>query len=699
MVQLNFRYNDETEAVIETGKVARQASGAVTVQVGGTVVLVAVVSAPNQREGQDFFPLMVDYREKFYAVGRFPGGFFKREARPSDGETLRARLIDRSLRPLFPEGYSDEVQVYVTVLSMDQKNPAEILALIGASAALYISDIPFSKPVAAVRIGRFEGNLVLNPTLQQLERSDLDLVVAGTKTAITMVESGAKEVSEEVMLDALEFGHKSIVELLKVQEDLRKKVGKPKQEVVAVEKKADIKKKVAGLAKSALPEIGKIFDKLKRQKKYDEELARIKAALAEEFPEGEKEIAGEFAELYYHFVREQILDEGIRADGRKTEEIRPITCEVGVLPCAHGTALFTRGQTQSLGVVTLGTMDDQQTIDNLLGVSSKRFMLHYNFPSYSVGEVRVPRGPGRREIGHGALAERALEAVLPVQDEFPYTIRVVSEILESNGSSSMASVCAGCLALMDAGVPIKAPVAGIAMGLIAEGGKIAILTDIQGLEDHLGDMDFKVTGTAKGITALQMDIKIEGVDHKVLSTALEQARRARLKVLATMLETLAEPRPDLSPNAPRITVLQINPAKIRDVIGPGGKIIRSIIEKTGCKIDIEDDGKVYIASLEAEGSRRAIEMVRELTMDVEIGRIYTGKVVKIMNFGAFVEILPGRDGLVHISELDEKRIRRVEDVCREGDMLTVKVIGIEEGSGKVKLSRKAAAKELAEVSS
>jgi len=683
---------------LETGRLARQAHGAVLAQWGDTIVLSAVVVADKPPEkSQDFFPLTVDYREKFYASGRIPGGFFKREGRPGTNETLRARLIDRPLRPLFPEGFRNETQVYISILSMDQQHSAELPALIASSAALYISKIPFTTPIAGCRVAHIGDEFILNPTFQEMEQSDLDLVAAGTKDAICMVECGSSEVSEAVILEALKLAHEENMRVVALLETMRAECGVPKMPFEAPETDPELLAAVEKLFRPRLTEIHKTYDKQARkelQKAIDEE---VRAALAETFPEREDDISHYCDNIYTADLRRMIVEEKIRADGRSHEEIRPITCEIASLPCPHGSAIFTRGQTQALATVTLGTPDDRQTIDDLMGVSEKGFMLHYNFPSYSVGECGRPVGPGRREIGHGMLAERALHPILPENEKFPYTIRIVSEIMESNGSSSMASVCASTLALMDCGVPIKSPVAGIAMGLVNENDKVAILSDIMGLEDHLGDMDFKVAGTANGITALQMDIKTSGIDFEILSKALEQARRGREFILEKMKETIAEPRPDLKPHAPRIQILHIPVDKIGELIGPGGKVVKEIIEKTGCKIDIEDDGSVYIASSEAQSMQKAVDMIRGRTAEAEIGQIYTGKVVRVTTFGAFVEILPGKDGLVHISELDFSRVEKVEDICREGDTLLVKVIGIDPINGKIRLSRKEAMKDRGEI--
>jgi polyribonucleotide nucleotidyltransferase len=674
---------------IETGKVAKQASGSVTVRYGDTVVLVAAVASAIAKEGLDFFPLTVDYREKLYAAGRIPGGFFKREGRPNEKEVLSSRLIDRPLRPLFPKTFRCETQVHANVLSSDQENDSDILALIGASAALVLSDIPFAGPVSAVRVGLLDGEFVMNPTFAQLEESDLDLVVAGTSESVAMVEGGAREISEAVMVEALRFAHEAIVKINGLQDELRRQSGKPKRPVVVVEPPAGLKAAIERGYTDRVRTANAIPDKQERQATIDRLRDEALAEFLPNYADAQVDIAAQIADLQRRDLRRAIIEEGRRADGRGPDQIRQITCEVGLLPRTHGSALFTRGETQALVVTTLGTTMDEQKIDELEGQRWKSYMLHYNFPSYSVGEVRPIRGPGRREIGHGALAERAIEPVIPSDDSFPYTIRVVSDILESNGSSSMATVCGGTLALMDAGVPVKAPVAGIAMGLIKEGERVAVLTDILGVEDHLGDMDFKVTGTRDGITAFQMDVKIGGINFEIFAEALEKARLARLKVLEAMLATLAAPRTELSVYAPRITMLKVSPEKVREIIGPGGRTIRSITEQTGAQIDIEDDGTVKIATYDSVNGHRAEEMIRALTEDPEIGRVYRGKVRRIVNFGAFIEILPGRDGLCHISELDHYRVARVEDVVREGDMVEVKVIGID-SEGKVKLSRRQA---------
>ncbi|OGW79600.1 MAG: polyribonucleotide nucleotidyltransferase [Omnitrophica bacterium RIFCSPLOWO2_12_FULL_44_17] len=681
------------EIMIETGRVAKQSDGAVWVQSGGTVVLTTACAAMETKEGQDFFPLTVDYREKTYAAGKIPGGFFKREGKPSEREVLTSRLIDRPLRPLFPEHYINEVQVMSTVLSADGEVQPDILAIIGASAALLISGIPFSIPMGAVRVGMVDGQLIVNPSFEQLEKSDLDMVVAATEENIVMIEGGAREQSEKIVLDAIQFAKDHIKIVIALQKDLMKQCGKQKQAVTPVELPEDIKNKVESFVGDRFL---KVFRMPTKEQRNDGRNLLYKETLALFNPEdpnfNEAQIKTCFDKCEEHYVRNLILDRGERPDGRGFKQIRPITCEVGVLPRTHGSALFTRGETQSLAVATLGTSRDEQRIDALEGEYTKRFMLHYNFPSFSVGEVKPNRGPGRREIGHGALAERALAAVMPTDEEFPYAVRIVSDIMESNGSSSMATVCGGTLALMDCGVPIKKPVSGIAMGLIKEGNKFKILTDIAGIEDHLGDMDFKVAGTREGITSIQMDIKIEGVTNQILQDALQDAKEARLKILDDMQKAIQTPREELSAYAPRITVIKINPEKIGELIGPGGKNIRKIIEESGATIDIEDDGRVIVSSTEAMASKIAIERIQGMAQEPEIGKIYQAKVRKIMPFGAFCEILPGTDGLLHVSEMAETFVKRVEDHMKEGDIVTVKLIGIDE-RGKLNLSRKQVLKE------
>ena len=673
---------------IEVGKVAKQASGATWVQYGETVVLNAAVASKDPID-KDFFPLSVEYREKTYAAGRIPGGFFKREGRPTEKEILSSRLIDRPLRPLFPDGYRNEIQIMSTVLSSDQANDADILGLTGASAALMVSDIPFPEPVSAVRVGFVGGQLTLNPTFAELAESELDLVVAATDSNIVMVEAGAREVSEATIVEALEFAHVAIRKINQLQHELKARVGKPKREFPLPKRNEALDRQIAETYRDRLQKANRISEKLERQAALD----ALKVEAIELFegthPGSAKDVRRVLGELEERAVRETIVKEKRRPDGRGFDEMRKVNCEVGVLPRTHGSALFTRGQTQALVVATLGTKVDEQRVEELEGQSWKSYMLHYNVPPYSVGEVRPFRGPGRREIGHGALAERAIEPLIPSDVDFPYTIRIVSDILESNGSSSMATVCGGSLSLMDSGVPIKTHVAGVAMGLVKEGNDFAILTDIQGVEDHLGDMDFKVAGTRNGITALQMDIKISGVSYALMAEALEKARRARMHLLDIMDATIQTPRAELSPYAPRIYIMQIDPDKIREVIGPGGKMIKKISAETGTQIDIEDSGEVRIAAFSGADGDRAREIIRSITEDPEIGRVYQGTVRRVVPFGAFVEISPGKDGLVHISELETKRVERVEDVINEGDTVLVKVIGIDR-EGKVKLSRKQA---------
>lgn len=674
---------------IATGKMAKQANGAVVVSCGDTMVLVTAVAAKSAKEGQDFFPLTVNYQEKAYAGGKIPGGFFKREGRPSDNETLTCRLIDRPIRPLFPENFLNDTQIMATVISADRDNDPGILSMIGASAALEVSDIPFFGPIAGVKVGRVDGCFVANPTAEQLEKSDIEIVVAASKDAVIMVEGGAAIVPEDDMLEAIFFGHAAVQPILAAQEELKKKAGAPKREIAPSAVDEVLKGKVRELAYGKMKEAVRIKAKQERHDRIDAISDEARAALAVEYEGRDKEIKGILGDFEYELVREHILKDGERIDGRDTKTIRPIATEVSLLPRAHGSALFTRGETQALVAATLGTSIDEQRIDSLYGESKKRFLLHYNFPPFSVGETSFRLAPGRREIGHGALAERALERVLPKHDDFPYTIRVVSDTLESNGSSSMATVCGGSLSMMDAGIPIKAPVAGIAMGLIKEGEDVAILSDILGDEDHLGDMDFKVAGTSEGVTALQMDIKITGVSKDIMKRALAQAREGRLHILGKMEESLSVPRSELSTYAPRITTIWVKTDKIRDVIGSGGKNVRSITEATGVTIDIEDTGKINIASSDKAACDLAIKMIRDLTAEAEEGKLYMGTVKKVMEFGAFVEIFPGTDGLVHISELDTTRVKNVTDVLKEGDKVLVKCIGIDK-QGKIKLSRKEA---------
>lgn len=676
---------------IETGRVARQAHGAVTVRYGDTMVLATAVSSYEPKEGADFFPLTVDYRESAYAAGKIPGGFFKREGRPSEKEILSSRLIDRPVRPLFPENYVYDTVVVVNVISSDQENNGDVLGGIGASAALSISDIPFLGPIASVRVGRVNGQFVINPTFKELEDSDMEIVVAGTKSSITMVEGEAREISEEEMLTAIQAGHAVIKQIVELQESLMAELGVTKREIVPPQVDQELIAQLSAIAQPVVQEANQIEAKTERNAKLKELKQRLVAQFLETHPDVETLASKVIEDLQYRDMRRMILEDKKRLDGRSTTAIRPITCEVGLLPRAHGSALFTRGQTQALVATTLGTKIDEQMIDGVDGESSKRFMLHYNFPGYSVGEARVSRGPGRREIGHGNLAERALKNMLPADMDFPYTVRIVSDILESNGSSSMASVCGGSLSLMDAGVPIREAVAGIAMGLIKEGDRYAILSDILGDEDHLGDMDFKVAGTTKGITACQMDIKIQGISAEIMREALAQAKEGRLHILNVMNQTLAQPRPDISKYAPRIITLKIKVDQIGLVIGPGGKTIREIIEKSGAQIDISEDGTVMVASPNAEGNEIAVNLIHGLTADAEVGKTYKGRVKKITDFGAFVEILPGKEGLLHISEIDHKRVQRVDEYMKLGDEVEVLLqeITTRDGKTKYELSRKA----------
>ncbi len=681
---------------VEVGKLAKQADGAAVVRYGETVVLVTAVAAKDAARDLDFFPLTVDYQEKTFAAGKIPGGFFKREGRPSEKEILTCRLIDRSIRPLFPHGMRCETQIIATVLSVDKENDPDMVAMLGASLALEISDIPFHGPLAGVRVGRVRGQWVINPTKSELQESDVDIFLSGTRDAIMMVEGGAQILPENEILEGLFRGHEAIQSLLDVQEEIKREVGKSKRSLPVVEKDQGLVHRLEELARDKIYQAISISDKLERYKRLDEVRSEVFSQAAAEYPEREKEVKTVFEELRKNYFRQLIIKDRRRIDGRSLAEIRPITCEVEVLPRTHGSGLFTRGETQALVITTLGTASDEQKIDALIGEHYKKFMLHYNFPPFSVGEVKFLRGPGRREIGHGALAERALLPVLPGEDEFPYTVRIVSEVLESNGSTSMATVCGGSLSLMDAGVPISAPVGGIAMGLIKEGDEVRVLSDILGDEDHLGDMDFKVAGTSDGVTALQMDIKIGGVTREIMSEALYQAREGRLKILKVMEATISTHRSEISDHAPRIITLKVRPEKIREIIGPGGKVIRGIVEATGVKIDVEDDGTVMIASSDEAASRRAVEMVQEITAEAEVGKIYKGTVRKIMDFGAFVEILPGTDGLVHISQLAPERVRQVTDILKEGDEVLVKVLEIDR-QGKIRLSRKEALAETGEV--
>lgn len=671
---------------IETGELAKQAGGAALVRYGDTVVLVTA-TASKEAKDIDFFPLTVDYEEKMYAVGRIPGGFVKREGRPPETAILHSRLIDRPIRPLFDKGCRNEVHVCATVLSVDQDNAPEICGMIGASAALALSDIPWAGPIAGVRIGRVNGSFVINPTVAQLEATDLNVVVAGTKDAILMVEGGAQEVAEDVLLDAIMAAHEEIKCIVSFQEEMVAVAGKEKRVLPTHALDEDILAAVKEYAHDALDKAVRCADKQQRDAQQDEVYADTRAHFEEIYPENMDDVNMALEKMTKEIVRHMITVEKIRPDGRQLDEVRPISVRVGVLPRTHGSGLFTRGQTQVLNICTLAPLSEKQTIDGIGIETEKRYIHHYNFPSYSVGEARSSRGPGRREIGHGALAERALLAVLPTEEEFPYAMRLVSEVLESNGSSSMASVCGSTLSLMDAGVPIKAPVAGIAMGLVTQGEHYTILTDIQGMEDALGDMDFKVAGTAKGVTAIQMDIKISGLSREILKEALEQAHKGRMHIMGKMLAVIDAPRDNMSPWAPRIITMNIDPDKIRDVIGQGGKVIRGIIEETGAKIDIEDDGTIFIAAVEEAAANKAIEIITNLTKEVEVGEVYLGKVTRLMNFGAFVEVLPGKEGLVHISKLAKERVENVEDVVNVGDEIMVKVIEIDK-QGRINLSRK-----------
>jgi len=677
---------------VEIGKVAEQADGSCLVRYGDTVVLATVCASASPREGIDFFPLSVDYEEKSYAVGKIPGGFIKREGRPSERAVLTSRLIDRPIRPLFPKGYRNEVQVITKVLSVDQDCNPDIVAMIGSSIALSISSVPFAGPTGAVSVGLVDGQLVVNPRLDERDRSAMYLVVSGTRDAIMMVEAGADEVSEEIMIEAIMEAHEEVKNVVGFVEDIAAKEGKPKQEYVVFETDPEIKEMVNEYATEKMVSAIRTADKLERVENMDkvkaETIAHFEEKYAEGFGEIEKDVKAALDSLVKTQVRTMIAKEGIRPDNRGLEEIRPIWSEVSVLPRTHGSALFTRGQTQALTIATLGALGDVQILDGLDEKEEKRYMHHYNFPPFSTGEARFLRGPGRREIGHGALAERALEPVLPSKDEFPYAIRLVSEILSSNGSSSMASVCGSTLSLLDAGVPVKDMVSGIAMGLIKEDDSIAILSDIQGMEDFLGDMDFKVAGTKKGITAIQMDIKIHGIDRSVLENALRQAKDGRFFILGKMQETMTAPRPELSPYAPRIIQMLIDTDKIRDVIGPGGKVITKIIEDTGVKIDIENDGRVFITAENLEAGDKAKAIIENIVKVPEVGEIYTGKVTRLMKFGVFVEILPGKEGLIHISNIAHERIEKVEDVLNVGDVVQVKLMEIDE-QGRINLSRKA----------
>lgn len=691
MGQVETKINEKS-LIFEWGKMAKLADGAVTVRYGDTMVLATAVISEERREGIDWLPLTVDYREKTYAAGKIPGGFFKREGRPTEKEILTSRMIDRPLRPLFPKGMLNETQIMVIVLSADQDNDPDILAINGASAAVSLSGFPFNGTLAAVRIGRLNNKFIVNPAHSEVDKGELDLVVAGTPRGIVMVEGWALGLSEAVLLEALDLAQKNINIIAGAIEDLARQCGRPKREIEIFAIPEDIKASVRDFAGEKITKVIGIPDKDKRDDFIRELTKETLAHLGEKFSDKEAETKAALQELEKEVVRHTILTEGKRADGRKPDQIRPISLEVGLLPRTHGSALFSRGQTQSLSVATLGTASDEQILDQLIGESSKCFMLHYNFPPFSVGEIRPNRGPGRREIGHGALAERSLIPVLPAKDKFPYTIRLVSDILESNGSSSMASVCGGTLALMDAAVPISAPVAGIAMGLVTDGNKAVVLTDIMGLEDYMGDMDFKVAGTRSGITGLQMDMKVEGLSHKILAEAMEKARVARLFVLDKMAEVIKEPRKDISAYAPRIITIKIPKDKIGELIGSGGRVIKGIIERTGAEIDIDDTGEVTISSTNEKAVNAALQIVKDTLAEPEVGKTYQGKVKRIMDFGAFIEILPGKEGLCHISQLADHRVNRVEDVVKEGDEVTVKVIEIDK-LGRVNLSRKQARKE------
>jgi len=676
------------ELSIETGKVAKQASGSVVVRYGDTTVLVTAVSSHEERN-VGFLPLSVEYQEKIYAAGRIPGNYFRREiGRPSEKETLTARLIDRPIRPLFPKKYNFETQVIATVLSMDQENDPDVIAMVGASAALVISDVPFAGPIASVRVARINNELKINPIIAEWEEADLNIIVSGSKTGVVMVEGGSNVVSEKEMLEAIFFGHEALKPIIEIQEKLQETVGKPKREFAPPEKDQELVAKLTAEAEARLREAIVIPDKMERYSAVREVKKSIFEGLGEDYADRGGEVSEILGDLKNSISRNMILREGRRIDNRKFDEIRPIACEVGVLSRPHGSALFTRGETQVLGVLTLGSGPDEQRVETLSGEEFRPFMLHYNFPPYSVGEVKRVGSPSRRDIGHGSLSTRAIERILPDKEDFDYTIRLVSEVLESNGSSSMGTVCAGTLALMDGGVPIKAPVSGIAMGLVKEGDTTVILSDILGDEDHFGDMDFKVTGTSEGITALQMDIKIHELSKDIMEKALEQARVGRLHILDKMLEALDHPRQEISPFAPKIIIIKINPDKIREVIGPGGKIIRGLQSETNTRIEIDDEGIVKIAATSAEEGAAAEQAVLEITREPEVGAIYEGKVVKTTDFGAFVQIMPGTDGLVHISQLANHRVNKVTDVVKEGDMLKVKVLEIGR-DGKIRLSHKA----------
>ena len=674
---------------IESGKMARQANGSVLVTYDETVVLVTATAAKEQKPNMGFLPLTIEYQERFYSVGRIPGSFFRREiGRPTEKETLTCRITDRPLRPLFAEGWMTETQVIATVLSADQQNDPDVLAMTGASAALTISDIPFQGPIAGVRVGYIDGQYVINPTNDQLQVSGMEIVVAGTRDAVVMVEGGADSLSEEVVMEGIFYGHQQLQILLDLQEELRAALGKTKRQVEKPEIDEALARKVKEVAAAGMTEVITTVDKMERGRAYDELKARVVAELENEKEDCAGEVKDLLGDLKKKMMRDKIVVEKSRIDGRAFNEVRPITCEVGCLPRTHGSALFTRGETQAIVTATLGSEGDEQRVETLEGMSFKQFMLHYNFPPFCVGEVRFMRGPSRRDIGHGSLAERGITAVLPPAEKFPYTMRVVSDVLESNGSSSMATVCGASLALMDGGVPIKKPVSGIAMGLIQEGSEVVILSDILGDEDHLGDMDFKVVGTSEGITSLQMDIKISGVTRDIMSKALEQAKEGRLHILDKMQEAISEPRADIAPHAPKFFTVKINPDKIRDIIGPGGKIIKGLSTEFDAKIEVDDDGNVKVFTPSGDTAAKLLVRIEEITQEAQVGRIYKGIVKTIKDFGAFVEILPGTDGLVHISELDEKRVNKVTDILKEGDEVTVKVLEID-SRGKIRLSRKA----------
>ncbi|HZJ83173.1 MAG TPA: polyribonucleotide nucleotidyltransferase [Clostridia bacterium] len=678
-----------TKIEVEIGRFGEQASGACTVKCGDTVVFVSATGSKKQREGIDFFPLSVDFEEKLYAVGRIPGGFIKREGRPTERAILISRLIDRPIRPLFPEGYRKDVQIVAMPLSVDPQYPPDIFAMLGSSIALSISDLPFSGPTGSVIVGLVDGEYVINPISEQREKSLMNVIVAGTKEAIMMVEADAKEVPEEQMLEAIMFGHEYIKQLVEFQENIVKELGKAKLEFAVAPRDSELETKIWDFALDKMKQAVKTFEKKARESNMEDIENLVHEHLGEEFPEQTKEIDDILYDLKKHVIRNMILDEGVRPDGRTATEIRTLSNEVGLLPRTHGSGFFKRGQTHVLTTCTLGPMADVQMLDGLWEDETKRYMHHYNFPPYSVGETRPMRGPGRRDIGHGALAERAMEPVIPNEADFPYAIRLVSEVMSSNGSSSMGSVCGSTLALMDAGVPIKAPVSGIAMGLIKaeDSDKLTILSDIQGMEDFMGDMDFKVAGTAKGVTAIQMDIKIKGIEKEILAQALEQSKIGRAEIMESMLECIDEPRKELATHAPKIITTTIHPDKIRDVIGPGGKVINGIIAETGVKIDIEDDGHVFIYSPNQEQAKVAFKMIEDIVKDAEVGKVYEGTVMRIMNFGAFVEILPGKEGLVHISKLAHERVEKVEDIVKVGDKINVKVSEID-GQGRINLSRK-----------